>query len=354
MRRLLHSSVFAIALLALSSGAIALFGLPRISTSTEAPVTAEHLPVAATASPLPPAPVVASPVRFLFFGDIMLGRHVETLMNANGDEYPFQLIEPFMTQMGLVMANLEGPIVSDHAQTPEGSFVFSFKPSTGALLKKVGIDAVSLANNHTLNQGNAGFLETEQNLDAAGIKHTGQPYDASDRYVLHTTVNNMPITIAGFNMTFSEDDPDQAVATVAELRKASAEPIIVFMHWGTEYALHSTVVQEALAHKLIDAGASAIIGAHPHVVEEVENYKGHMIFYSLGNFIFDQYFSTDTQQELAVSLSIDGDAWNWTVHPLKSVLSQPQVMDDADAAAFIKVLQDRSPTVTIAADGTVQ
>ena len=285
----------------------------------------------------------ATTISLLFFGDIMLGRNVEGLTNKHGDDYPFAKITDLIQSVDLAFANLEGPIVHEHTQTPTGSFVFSFKETTGAVLAAAGFDGVSLANNHTLNQGDDGFAETEVNLDAAGVLHVGHPIDMSQDYVVHTVVNGLPLTLVGFNMTFAYDDPDAAVATIAKLAGQSDEQIIVMMHWGDEYQPHSNAAQENLAHRLIDAGADLIIGAHPHVVQEVERYNDKLIFYSLGNFIFDQYFSVPTQQELAVGIEMTDDGvQSATLYPIESVLSQPALMDELERSQFLQAIAERS------------
>jgi gamma-polyglutamate biosynthesis protein CapA len=85
----------------------------------------------------------------------------------------------------------------------------------------------------------------------------------------------------------------------------SSDLVIVYAHWGNEYQSNSNLAIQTIAHKLIDAGADVIIGSHPHVVQESEIYNGKVIYYSLGNFIFDQYFMPETQQGLLVKMVID-------------------------------------------------
>lgn len=294
---------------------------------------------------LPPSAVIVEPepVLLTFFGDMMLGRNVEVLTNKHGQDYLFEKIDAFLSAQNYLIANLEGPIVTDHAITPTGSFSFSFQNTSADFLARHGFNLVSLANNHTSNQGNDGFAETQSFLATAGIVSVGHPIDAGAEYVKRVTVSGRELLVAGFNETFVYNDPDQAVQTIADARATSDDPIIVFMHWGTEYALHSSATQEALAHRLIDAGASVIIGAHPHVVQEVEQYNGKWIFYSLGNFIFDQYFSVDTQQGLVVALSLDADgSIGATLYPMQSAFSQPSLMAEPERSAFLQALAVRS------------
>ncbi len=323
------------------AGALAIFTavFPLASSPTSDQIEATAAATLPESEPAPEPQIAA----MTFFGDIMLGRNVEALTNKHGQDYLFEKLDNFLTQQSYVIANLEGPIVSDHTQTPTGSFVFSFLDTSANLLARHGFNLVSLANNHTLNQGDDGFLETEAHLDTAGILHMGHPIEMGKDFVVQTTVNDLPITFAGFNMTFNYDDPDAAVATITQLATASTHPIMVFMHWGTEYELHSNTTQQQLAHRLIDAGADLIIGAHPHVVEEVERYNNKLIFYSLGNFIFDQYFSTDTQQGLAVGITLTaGGDVSAALYPLQSAFSQPELMPEPARTAFLQALAERS------------
>ncbi|MEK7105287.1 MAG: CapA family protein [Patescibacteria group bacterium] len=335
MIRFFYASVFVSGLLALAAAILVLFPLhsPDSSPTTSQPTAT--LPVAADAPP--------EPVSLLFFGDIMLGRNVENHTNQKGDDYPYEKLRELIHSVDFAFVNLEGPIVSNHSQTPTGSFVFSFKDTSAEALARAGFDGVSLANNHTLNQGESGFVETQQFLEEAGILYTGHPFNMDASYAFQTTVRDLPLTFIGFNMTFPTDDPEAAVATIAELSRASQNQIIVMMHWGNEYEPHSDKRQQDLAHDLINAGADLVVGAHPHVVQEIEEYNGKLIFYSLGNFIFDQYFSVETQQELGVKFAIDEKGIiSATLYPIESIASQPQLMDETDRQNFLKALAERS------------
>jgi poly-gamma-glutamate synthesis protein (capsule biosynthesis protein) len=148
----------------------------------------------------------------------------------------------------------------------------------------------------------------------------------------------------GFNETFPFSCSDQEItATVKDIRNSNTGVfIIVNIHWGDEYQKSSSSFQQNLAHKIIDAGADLIIGHHPHVVQDIGFYKGKLIFYSLGNFIFDQYFSKDTQQGLAVELEFFSDKAIYRLLPIQSHLSQPFLMEEEIKSAFLKDLAQKS------------
>ena len=118
--------------------------------------------------------------------------------------------------------------------------------------------------------------------------------------------------------------------------------LIIFMHWGQEYQFANSYSQQNLSHKMIDAGADLIIGCHPHVVQNIEIYKEKLVFYSLGNFILDQYFSEETQQGLAVKLEIYTEKLVFRLFPIQSHLSQPSLMEKEKADKFLEALSQRS------------
>lgn len=278
----------------------------------------------------------------LFVSDVMLGRYVETLMQKYGDDYPFEKIEPLLSSTSAVVGNLEGPISADHYQTANGSLVFNFDRSVAQVLARHHLSAVSLANNHTYDQGPTAYDFSRQTLTAAGVTPFGHPRIIDpEQSMTELTVGNQTVRLYGYtNAVWPRFDADAAVQLVASTADDATD--VVFIHWGTEYQLHSNAAQQELAHRFIDAGADVVIGHHPHVTQEVERYNGKIIFYSLGNFIFDQYFSTDTQQALAIVADLSTGAPRYQLVPIISSVSQPAVMDDVATQAFLQGLADRS------------
>ena len=137
-----------------------------------------------------------------------------------------------------------------------------------------------------------------------------------------------------------EEEIIKAIKTVKSLNPDNF--LIISLHWGEEYKLINSSAQQKFAHQVIEAGADLIIGHHPHVVQNIEKYQGKLIFYSLGNFIFDQYFSPDTQQGLAVGLEIYPKNLVYRLFPLQINLSQPVLMEQNKASEFLIQLAKRS------------
>jgi poly-gamma-glutamate synthesis protein (capsule biosynthesis protein) len=281
----------------------------------------------------------------------MLGRYVEQLMNELGDEYPFEKVHDDMQRVDAVVANLEGPITIPHEKTPNFSTHFNFDQKTAAILYQHNIRYVSLGNNHTYDYGDEGFITTQRVLAQAGIGSFGHPQNNDAEYVLDAVVGNdgKRIIFISFNFFNPAFDESQALATVAawaeRKQKNQADKnifIATTVHGGTEYDLRSNSSQQHLYRALIDAGSNVVIAHHPHVVQEIEKYNGAYIFYSLGNFIFDQYFSKDTQQGLAIQMTLKGDEVTYDLMPVASVRSQPSFMHDAARTTFLEALAARS------------
>lgn len=282
------------------------------------------------------------PTSILVVGDIMLGRAVQTLEEKFGNDYPFRAIKSFVSGYDLAIGNLEGPIVPGAAKTENFSFKFSFPTSSAASLKEAGFDHVDLANNHTGDLGAPGYAETQKALASARIGYFGHPL-LEDGYSEKVEAGGRKFIFLGFNATYPSFSAEGAARAVSDAKaSAASSTVFVFMHWGEEYALAENESQRELARSLIDSGADAVFGSHPHVVQGIETYNGKPIFYSLGNFIFDQYFSEDTQEALAIGVDIGSAGAKFDLLPLDGRSSQPKLMDEFAAGKWLKKLADRS------------
>jgi poly-gamma-glutamate synthesis protein (capsule biosynthesis protein) len=217
---------------------------------------------------------------------------------------------------------------------------FAFSPKALEGLKFANFNLLSLANNHTLNMGENGLKQTREFLEKENINFTGDPIDCTGKFIYKE--NN--IIFLAFNKTFNSSCGDEKIVeTVQSIKSQEPEKfLVVSLHWGQEYQTKSSVSQKNLAHKIIAAGADLIIGHHPHVVQEIEIYKNKLIFYSLGNFIFDQYFSEETQEGLAVGLEIWPDKNIFLLFPIQSEMSQPFLMEQKEKEIFLKNLAGMS------------
>jgi len=253
----------------------------------------------------------------LLVGDVMLDRGVEYLVKQNSIYYPFQRISNFLRGIDIVLK-------------------FAFNPEVIKGASWCNFNLFSLANNHILDMGKKGLEETKEWLKKYGINFVGSSLSgSSDNPDSFFSRDN--ITFLAFNRIFPFIVKEEEIIKTIKLAK-SLKPdnfLIVSLHWGEEYKLINSPAQQSLAHKIIEAGGDLIIGHHPHVAQNIEKYQGKLIFYSLGNFIFDQYFSKETQQGLAVGLEIYPDELVCRLFPIQINLSQPVLMGHDKAREFL-------------------
>lgn len=251
------------------------------------------------------------PIKLLFVGDIMLDRHIrEAAAKQKSPCFPFTQLTEFLNSFDAVVGNNEGAITNNislsvHTLPEErNNFMFTFDPGVLECYIKNNIQIVSLGNNHSLNFGKEGIGQTVQNLQTAGIAFFGNPVDENQNAVIKK-INNQLIAFVSYNYAFGSK-PEVVNAQIAALRK-TADSVIVYAHWGAEYVQTANAMQRSLGRSFIDSGADLVIGTHPHVIQDEEVYKGKYIFYSLGNFIFDQYFSEETKRGMGVGITIASD-----------------------------------------------
>lgn len=277
----------------------------------------------------------------LFVGDIMLGRYVETLMKVNGSGYPFGKLDDLF-KSHVTIANLEGPIPEKHVQTKVQGFQFSFPTSTPALLKAHGIRAVSLANNHSMDWGLAGYMHTKKVLDEMDVAHFGA-YNKTTEDYFETKIGTTTAIIYGINAVSNTWDEAAALSVTKKLHSEHPESyLIAYIHWGEEYNQTQKEVQRTLAHKLINNGVDIIVGSHPHVTQGVETYKTGIIFYSLGNYIFDQYFSKETQEGYVLSVIKKDGGIFFTLLPVISVRSHALLATSTRATEILTTIAKNS------------
>ena len=256
----------------------------------------------------------------LFVGDIMLSRVVGTKMETIGDyKYPFLEAANVLENVDLTFGNLEGPI-SDRGQNQGSIYSFRADPRVVEGLSYAGIDVLSLANNHIWDWGETALLDTISLLARAGITPVGAGanYEQANKPALFEIgkvkmavlayTNLLPKNLqAGYETPgLSDFDVDKVVEVVSTLTE-EGNLVVILMHWGEEYKTSANNSQKEIARVLIDAGADLIVGHHPHVVQELEQYGDGWVAYSLGNFVFDQSFSEDTMRGVALRVRVNSN-----------------------------------------------
>ena len=239
-----------------------------------------------------------SKVTLLLTGDVMLGRTVMIKSQSLNDPvYPFRKISEILKRFDIVFINLETPVIHDCPRLDTG-LVFCASPEMVDGLVHSGVDIVNLANNHTGNFGNEGLQETSEILEKSGILSTG----LGELTVLEK--NGILFGFLGFDYVFKPANPKHL-----ELVKASdfkVDVLVVGVHWGDEYKDKVNEFQRTLAKEFVKNGADVVVGHHPHWIQDIEIIDGVPVYYSLGNFIFDQMWSEETKKGLTARLTFKG------------------------------------------------
>lgn len=261
----------------------------------------------------------------LHFGDTMFGRAIADMLESGND--PFTSIRGpegnFLRGIDTISLNLEG-VLTDSTVCPPRTVQMLFAPDTAYLLRRHRIKLVNLANNHAGDCGLTGVTDTVSYLHGAGIETVG----TQDQ--LSYTINNGGRSIAVLGVDgLGSIDEDQLVQTVSTL-DADHDDVVVHVHWGVEYNTMPSQEQKNLAHLLVDSGADTVIGHHPHVIQPLEIYRDRAIFYSLGNFIFDQTLES-TRTGLGVGTVYTDDAATYYLFPFTNQDLYPTHMSYPDA-----------------------
>lgn len=266
-------------------------------------------------------------ISVLVVGDVMLDRNVRNIINKIGFDKFFAGVKDMVATPDIAAANLEGTFTTNPSVTASlvsKELKFTFDPALSSALADLGFDIMGLANNHSYNFGMTGLESTRRYIGSAGMMYYGDPFN-KDEISTVITKNGIRVAFIGFH-EFYYSNFDKVMSEIARLR-SEVDIIIVSPHWGIEYQKNPTVEMVNWAHQFIDQGADVVIGAHPHIVGNTEVYRDKKIYYSLGNFVFDQYFSKATMEGLAVILDIEkkGDKFNINYNDIPVVVDRDGV-----------------------------
>lgn len=256
-------------------------------------------------------------ITIMFTGDIMLSRAVGSKTEKSGDwRYPFLKVGNFLSSADLTFGNLEGPI-SGQGTNMGSKYPFRADPRMIEGLNYAGFDIMTIANNHIWDYGQEAFADTMNILKNNKVDFVGGGVDYNSVHQpLIKNIENTKIAFLGYTDLipdkFTTQDSKPATASIdieqitTDVKKAKelSDIVITNFHWGNEYQTQHNQKQEDIAKTTIDAGADLIIGHHPHVIQEIEQYNNKYIAYSLGNFVFDQNFSATTQKGIIIKTTI--------------------------------------------------
>ena len=267
--------------------------------------------------------------RLSFVGDIFPGNLIynvgfgvaSNFLKHNGCKWDSQL-KDILTNSDIVFGNLESPLVFDEKYSHHNSFAGHLNFAN--FLKRNEVKIVSIANNHILEHGIDGFKDTCRILKNNKIKYIGLDKGKySNIKILER--NNIKVGFCAFNAIDDIDNPemyaelneDILFSTIDKLNKINLDYRIVSLHWGDEYIHYPSESQIDLAHKIIDSNIDIIVGHHPHVVQPIENYRNGLIFYSLGNFLFDMIWSNKVRFGIVANIEFKKFNYNYRVKPIR-------------------------------------
>ena len=311
-------------------------------------------------------------VTITFAGDILFDENYAIMGKVSGNGNIANGIVPsLLTEMksaDIMMLNNEFPYSDRGTPLEDKKFTFRAKPTSVSFLNDMGVDIVSLANNHAYDYGEAAFLDTMETLENAGITYVGAGRNLQEaRRPVYYIINNMKIAIVAATQIEKLDHPDTKGATdssagvfrcwngddlleTVKEAKANSDFVIVYLHWGNENETPIDWAQEKQAPEVVEAGADLVIGAHPHCLQKIGVIQGVPVMYSLGNFWFNSK-TIDTGM-IKITLNENG-LQSYQFIPCIQTGSQTMLLQGEEKKRVIDYMQSLSGGVHIDEEGYV-
>lgn len=302
-------------------------------------------------------------------GDVMFARKMPGVLSM--DSSPFKGVDNVTSTVDLLLINFENAATNNN-NAVKGDVPLKTSPEYVKLAHDNNNTVAALANNHAFDYGISGMRDTVANLKANNISVIGAGNNSDEAHqAVVQEINGRNITILNYmdsdnfaeysndvipvaNETspgYSAYDKEIAQKQINESKENGSDFIIVYMHYGNEYSRSPNEYQINMSHEVIDAGADIVLGAHPHVTQGIEMYNGKPIFYSLGNFVFDQSLAS-TQRAYFVEIDLVNDTGECTVYPVNIVNYLPQYMSPDEGTALLKELYPQCNQLNITNEGT--
>jgi len=252
--------------------------------------------------------------KLVFVGDIFpanlhytIGFGVASKFASNKGKLWLNSVKKYFERADIGFGNLESPLTNEEKLPQENCFLGSTTFAT--FLREAGINIVSVANNHILEGGADGFLSTINALRNANIRYVGENRDGTSNIEV-LNIRQIEIGVAAFNAVkngennniLAEYNDNNVLRALNKMCSLKLDYKIISLHWGDEFVSIPSKWQIDTAHKLIDFGADIIVGHHPHVLQPIERYREGIIFYSLGNFIFDMIWSDKVRKGIVANI----------------------------------------------------
>jgi hypothetical protein len=297
------------------------------------------------------------PLSLIVVGDIMLAGRARRRVKEHGRDYPFGAVLPILQRAPIVLGNLEGPL-AQKAQKLDRNFSYRVKPKLASSLLRAGINVVTLANNHLVDCGREGVLETLNALCVAGVTPLGA---AANEQAAHEPVireaGGVRIGLLAYywnrRCAATASLPGSAMGVFEELEtdicklRRQVDRVVVTFHWGRPYKPEPSPRARAKALFAIDCGAHAVVGHHPHIVQAFEIYRRCPIFYSIGNFAFGS--GNSRAEGLMLGFRFEDARTVVNVYPLyvknrdPRVNYQPKLLRGSAAERMLRRLIEISP-----------
>jgi hypothetical protein len=266
-------------------------------------------------------------VTLVFGGDVDFDRTTRSAIAAGGVDAPWRYLAPTLRAADVAMLNLECS-VSRRGAPEQKSYRFRGDPSAVAGARNAGVDVFSSANNHAIDYGFDAFADTLDVVRSQGIKSVGAGRDLAEaRKPAIFVVNGRRIAFLGISAIIPAPkwkaapghagvayDDDAQITAQVRAAKAQADIVIPYFHWGIEYTYSPSAAQRRAARAAIRAGATMVIGTHPHVLQPVEVVDGHLVAWSLSNLVFQSRPASVHTELLKVTINRDGSV-DWATEP---------------------------------------
>lgn len=338
--------------------------------------TKDEIPVVTTAPDLSPlegeteveTEIENSKITMMFGGDVYLSNHVLSAYDKAGGIHGVldQKIQEQIKESDIFMVNQEFPFSNRGTAAADKQYTFRLPPEKVSIFSEMGIDIVTLANNHALDFGSDALLDTGAALDGVGIRYVGAGENMERAKKLETIkVGGKVIGFLGASRvipvhTWNANSYTPGMLTtydpeilLGEIQKAKTvcDYVVVYVHWGIERAEMPKDYQRTLGQQYIDAGADLVIGSHPHVLQGIEYYKDKPIVYSLGNFVF----GSSIPKTALLQVELEGENVELSLIPCTSSAGYTKSLDEESKIQdFYRYMEKLSFQVTIDEGGVVK
>ncbi|WP_459501323.1 CapA family protein [Bacillus sp. C1] len=308
-------------------------------------------------------------ITLTFSGDTMFDRQLRPVIQKNGAGYPFQHVKDEITKADISFINLESAFTTREKKISGQPFWIKSDPSTLQAIKDTGYDIVNIGNNHTLDYGQDGLLDTISYVEKLKLPYIGAGKNETDAYTAkEITVKGKKVKFLSFvrfmpNFTWiaEKDKPGVAngydinlVTKTIQEQKKNADYLIVYMHWGVEKSNRPVDYQKQYVPKIVEAGADAIVGSHPPRLQGFEYYNNVPVAYSLGNFLFPNYVKGKGAETGILTLTFKGKNVQMSFNPYIMRNDQISPATPEEKKKTLQYLQTISTNVEIDETGIIK